>query len=155
MTGARLCRALVTSATKRSGCVVRTRRRGAPSAAQIFPAAVLGGEEPAVRDVDRVAPMRTGTIASATQRALNPTMSSTPATAGILENADGGRMRMHDLAARVVLSRYNVTRLADRMERRPDQARALRGGLPRRVLCSGLPGPGAAPAHVARVQGTD
>ena len=34
----------------------------------------------------------------------------------ILENADGGRMRMHDLAARVVLSRYNVTRLADRME---------------------------------------
>jgi DNA-binding MarR family transcriptional regulator len=34
----------------------------------------------------------------------------------ILENAEGGRMRMHDLAARVVLSRYNVTRLADRME---------------------------------------
>jgi DNA-binding MarR family transcriptional regulator len=35
----------------------------------------------------------------------------------ILENAEDGRMRMHDLAARVVLSRYNVTRLADRMER--------------------------------------
>ena len=35
----------------------------------------------------------------------------------ILENAEGGRMRMHDLAARVVLSRYNVTRLADRMEK--------------------------------------
>lgn len=34
----------------------------------------------------------------------------------ILENAEDGRMRMHDLAARVVLSRYNVTRLADRME---------------------------------------
>jgi DNA-binding MarR family transcriptional regulator len=34
----------------------------------------------------------------------------------ILENAADGRMRMHDLAARVVLSRYNVTRLADRME---------------------------------------
>jgi DNA-binding MarR family transcriptional regulator len=34
----------------------------------------------------------------------------------ILENAEGGRLRMHDLAARVVLSRYNVTRLADRME---------------------------------------
>jgi DNA-binding MarR family transcriptional regulator len=34
----------------------------------------------------------------------------------ILENAEGGRMRMHDLAARVVLSRYNITRLADRME---------------------------------------
>ena len=34
----------------------------------------------------------------------------------ILENAESGRMRMHDLAARVVLSRYNVTRLADRME---------------------------------------
>jgi DNA-binding MarR family transcriptional regulator len=34
----------------------------------------------------------------------------------ILENAEGGRMRMHDLASRVVLSRYNVTRLADRME---------------------------------------
>ena len=35
----------------------------------------------------------------------------------ILENAEGGRLRMHDLAARVVLSRYNVTRLADRMEK--------------------------------------
>jgi DNA-binding MarR family transcriptional regulator len=34
----------------------------------------------------------------------------------ILENAEGQRLRMHDLAARVVLSRYNVTRLADRME---------------------------------------
>src|SRR5215471_5253578 len=35
----------------------------------------------------------------------------------ILVNAEGGRMRMHDLAGRVVLSRYNVTRLADRMEK--------------------------------------
>jgi DNA-binding MarR family transcriptional regulator len=35
----------------------------------------------------------------------------------ILENAEGGRMRMHELAGRVVLSRYNVTRLADRMEK--------------------------------------
>lgn len=35
----------------------------------------------------------------------------------ILENAEGQRLRMHDLAARVVLSRYNVTRLADRMEK--------------------------------------
>ena len=35
----------------------------------------------------------------------------------ILESAEGGRLRMHDLAARVVLSRYNVTRLADRMEK--------------------------------------
>ena len=34
----------------------------------------------------------------------------------ILENAEGGKLRMHDLAERVVLSRYNVTRLADRME---------------------------------------
>jgi DNA-binding MarR family transcriptional regulator len=35
----------------------------------------------------------------------------------ILENAEEGRMRMHELAGRVVLSRYNVTRLADRMEK--------------------------------------
>ena len=35
----------------------------------------------------------------------------------ILENAEDGRMRMHELAGRVVLSRYNVTRLADRMEK--------------------------------------
>ncbi len=35
----------------------------------------------------------------------------------ILESAEGERLRMHDLAARVVLSRYNVTRLADRMEK--------------------------------------
>lgn len=33
----------------------------------------------------------------------------------ILESA-GGRLRMHDLASRVVLSRYNLTRLADRLE---------------------------------------
>ena len=28
----------------------------------------------------------------------------------------GGRLRMHELATRVVLSRYNLTRLADRLE---------------------------------------
>ncbi len=32
-----------------------------------------------------------------------------------LEKADGGRLRMHDLARRVVLSRSNLTRLADRL----------------------------------------
>src|SRR5215510_13538572 len=34
----------------------------------------------------------------------------------VLES-EGGRLRMHDLAARVLLSRYHVTRLADRMEK--------------------------------------
>ncbi len=34
----------------------------------------------------------------------------------ILENADGGRLRMHDLARKAVISRSNVTRLTDRME---------------------------------------
>ena len=33
-----------------------------------------------------------------------------------LEKADGGRLRMHELAHRVVLSRSNLTRLADRLE---------------------------------------
>ena len=33
-----------------------------------------------------------------------------------LEKADGGRLRMHELAQRVVVSRSNVTRLADRLE---------------------------------------
>jgi DNA-binding MarR family transcriptional regulator len=33
-----------------------------------------------------------------------------------LEKADGGRLRMHELAHRVVVSRSNVTRLADRLE---------------------------------------
>jgi DNA-binding MarR family transcriptional regulator len=32
-----------------------------------------------------------------------------------LEKADAGRLRMHDLARRVVLSRSNLTRLADRL----------------------------------------
>jgi len=32
-----------------------------------------------------------------------------------LEKADDGRLRMHDLARRVVLSRSNLTRLADRL----------------------------------------
>ncbi len=34
-----------------------------------------------------------------------------------LESAEGGRLRMHDLARKVVVSRSNVTRLADRMEK--------------------------------------
>jgi DNA-binding MarR family transcriptional regulator len=34
-----------------------------------------------------------------------------------LEKADGGKLRMHELARRVVLSRSNLTRLADRLER--------------------------------------
>jgi DNA-binding MarR family transcriptional regulator len=34
-----------------------------------------------------------------------------------LEKAEEGRLRMHDLARRVVLSRSNLTRLADRLER--------------------------------------
>jgi len=33
-----------------------------------------------------------------------------------LEKADAGRLRMHDLAGRVVLSRSNLSRLADRLE---------------------------------------
>jgi len=33
-----------------------------------------------------------------------------------LEKAQAGRLRMHELARRVVLSRSNVTRLADRLE---------------------------------------
>src|SRR5689334_8419202 len=33
-----------------------------------------------------------------------------------LERAEGGRLRMHELAQRVVLSRSNLTRLADRLE---------------------------------------
>jgi DNA-binding MarR family transcriptional regulator len=33
-----------------------------------------------------------------------------------LEKADGARLRMHELAQRVVVSRSNVTRLADRLE---------------------------------------
>ena len=33
----------------------------------------------------------------------------------VLESSDG-RLRMHELAAKVVLSRYNLTRLADRLE---------------------------------------
>lgn len=35
----------------------------------------------------------------------------------ILESAEGGRLRMHDLALRAVISRSNVTRLTDRMEK--------------------------------------
>ena len=33
-----------------------------------------------------------------------------------LEKAEGGRLRMHELARRVVLSKSNLTRLADRLE---------------------------------------
>ena len=33
-----------------------------------------------------------------------------------LEKAEGGRLRMHELADRIVLPRYNLTRLADRLE---------------------------------------
>jgi DNA-binding MarR family transcriptional regulator len=33
-----------------------------------------------------------------------------------LEKADDGRLRMHELAERIVLPRYNLTRLADRLE---------------------------------------
>ena len=35
----------------------------------------------------------------------------------ILENADQGRLRMHDLARKAVVSRSNVTRLTDRMQK--------------------------------------
>jgi len=34
-----------------------------------------------------------------------------------LEKAEGGKLRMHELAHRVVLSRSNLTRLADRLEK--------------------------------------
>ena len=34
-----------------------------------------------------------------------------------LEKAEGGKLRMHELASRIVLSRSNLTRLADRLER--------------------------------------
>lgn len=43
-----------------------------------------------------------------------------------LEKADGGRLRMHLLADRLVISRSNVTRLADRMQQ---------ASLVRRELC--------------------
>lgn len=33
-----------------------------------------------------------------------------------LEKAEGGKLRMHELAQRIVLSRSNLTRLADRLE---------------------------------------
>lgn len=35
----------------------------------------------------------------------------------ILESSEGGRLRMHDLARKAVISRSNVTRLTDRMEK--------------------------------------
>ena len=35
----------------------------------------------------------------------------------VLESAEGGRVRMHDLARQVVISRSNVTRLTDRLEK--------------------------------------
>jgi DNA-binding MarR family transcriptional regulator len=49
-----------------------------------------------------------------------------------LEKAEGGKLRMHQLAQRVVLSRSNLTRLADRLEnagliRRVDTAHDRRG----------------------------
>ena len=44
-----------------------------------------------------------------------------------LETVEGGRLRMHDLAERVVLSRSNLSRLADRLER---------AGLIRREQCA-------------------
>lgn len=34
-----------------------------------------------------------------------------------LEKAEGGKLRMHELASRIVLSRSNLTRLADRLEK--------------------------------------
>ena len=34
-----------------------------------------------------------------------------------LEKAEAGRLRMHELASRIVLSRSNLTRLADRLEK--------------------------------------
>ena len=42
----------------------------------------------------------------------------------ILENADQGRLRMADLARKAVVSRSNVTRLTDRMEKAGLVARA-------------------------------
>ena len=45
-----------------------------------------------------------------------------------LEKADEGRLRMHEIADRVVLSRSNLTRLADRLES---------AGLSRREQCPG------------------
>src|ERR1700704_5115009 len=49
-----------------------------------------------------------------------------------LEKAEGGKLRMHELARRVVLSRSNLTRLADRLEQarlieRADTERDRRG----------------------------
>src|SRR5258708_37517444 len=49
-----------------------------------------------------------------------------------LEKAAGGKLRMHELARRVVLSRSNLTRLADRLEgarlvAREDTPHDLRG----------------------------
>jgi len=49
-----------------------------------------------------------------------------------LEKAEGGRLRMHELARRVVLSRSNLTRLADRLQdarliEREDTAHDRRG----------------------------
>jgi DNA-binding MarR family transcriptional regulator len=35
----------------------------------------------------------------------------------ILESAEGGKLRMHDLAQKAVVSRSNVTRLTDRLEK--------------------------------------
>lgn len=42
----------------------------------------------------------------------------------ILENAENGRLRMHDLARQAVVTRSNVTRLTDRMEKAGLVARA-------------------------------
>ncbi len=42
----------------------------------------------------------------------------------VLECAEGGRLRMHDLARQAVVSRSNVTRLTDRMEKAGLVARA-------------------------------
>ena len=49
-----------------------------------------------------------------------------------LEKAEGGKLRMHELARRIVLSRSNLTRLADRLEgarliEREDTAHDRRG----------------------------
>jgi DNA-binding MarR family transcriptional regulator len=35
----------------------------------------------------------------------------------VLENSEHGQLRSHELAERVVAARYNLTRLADRLER--------------------------------------
>ena len=42
----------------------------------------------------------------------------------VLESAEGGRLRMHDLARQAVVSRSNVTRLTDRLEKAGLVARA-------------------------------